>query len=228
MLEGAKVLFDGYSTIKKDLNPYIEERKASNMHKRPYIKWGNIRTQKPNNKLFSVAEDKAKHRNKYLSHMQPTRSPTPERNGINKDSYTLAKDWEERSMQLTTQNSLQENSSKVSRIYISTPLSSKPEIKPLHKKIAAAKDKYKKYSYSIVNWTELKSLNDLEATSMTIYNYNFGGILPKIREAESIQQNKRSENIMDKKRNSGNYIPPKILRFHPLIGLKPETIHIIG
>ena len=132
-------------------------------------------------------------------------------------------------MQLTAQNSVQYNTNcKISRIYISTPLSSKPEVKPIQKKLNEAKEKLKKCSYSIVNWTEFKSMNELEQTSMTIYNYNLNTIFPKIREVETNNHLKQHVRSIDKKRYSGNYIPPKILRFHPYIGLKPEAIHVIG
>jgi hypothetical protein len=53
-------------------------------------------------------------------------------------------------------------------------------------------------------------------------------MFPKIKETDSIRSSKSSDKpIATKKNPAGVYIPPKILDFHPYIGLTPEMMHVI-
>ena len=171
-------------------------------------------------------------KSKFLSNLQQTRYPTPKRSKELSHNSIIEKNREGRSLQLPHQNSSQptEINNKMSRLYISTPLTCQSDIKPRTKKQCAAKDKYKRFSHkqahSIV--TEVKSSSDADSTSVTIYNNYSGSMFPQIREADSIRSRKSSDKpIIPKKNPAGVFIPPKILDFHPYIGLTPEMMHAI-
>ena len=226
-------MFDGYTTLKKERAPPHKFK----LNQTGLSKIGNISIKEEKHSAKSHY-DMSKIKSKYLSHIKETRYPTPKRYNVyetndSKCCYTTDKaDKEAKSTNLIYYSSSTHSSEVVSNSRISRNNFITPLIKQIEKKESEIREiKEKEIEYTRKN--EKASNIESGAACVTIYTRFTGTMFPKIkdtptlmRKRKSFEKTPESKKGMMKKAITGVYIPPKVLDFHPYLGLTPEILNI--